>query len=131
MERLADYTKWTMAYAVAVLLYVPAEFLPAEGWVGWVAPTATLLAGVSAVFGALLMTHIVAILARNETTGPWVATWGRLHLWPLVVAFVLVGVLFLIDKVIRPTAAEACEIVLPTEGGRSVTLSLACEIEAS
>lgn len=129
MDKLIDYTKYTTAMAVALLLYIPANLLPTESRFHHVIlGLTTLAAGVSALAGILFYTRTTKVLLESATTDPkgYMKLWGTLHMWLLVVSYIVGGLYFFADKVIAPEPEAECSASIPGTGTPPVMLKFKC-----
>lgn len=110
-----DYYKWTMALAVAAVVYVPGRFLPATGPRFVVVMIAFGLLAASCLLGFLLFGGIVRRLSGRSGDRPperTLDTLGFVHLVALAAGFLLAVVLFVIDSFQGKSAGPACRVEL-------------------
>lgn len=129
MDKLIDYTKYTIAMAVGLLLYIPANFLPTESlFHHWILGMITSAAGISALAGILFYTRATRVALDNQTTDPkgWMKMWGNAHMWLLVVSYALGGAYFLAEKVVAPEPESECSVTLPQAAAAPLTIKFRC-----
>ena len=140
MDKLIDYIKYTTALAVGLLVYVPANFLPAGTW--WERLTLIAVVGalaLSALVGILFYARATTILVNTAPTPPggtppayapdgWLKLWGYLHLGLLATCFAVAGIFFAGYKVIGvvDTPSAECSAELTDSNGQPVTLTFPC-----
>ena len=135
MQKLIDYTKYTIALGVGLLLYIPANFIPAPNNEArlFLAVLMIVLA-VSVVCGILLYTRVTKILIENsaatEDEKVYTRLWGRSHLWTLLVAFVCIAPYFGYHKVWTPSAKSECSAELTLATGNVVPVTFPCNLAA-
>ncbi|WP_267554348.1 hypothetical protein [Rhizobium rhizogenes] len=129
MDKLIDYTKYTTAMAVALLLYIPTNLLPTESRLHhWILGLTTLAAGLSALAGILFYTRTTKVLLENQTADPkgYMTLWGNIHMWLLIVAYVVGAAYFFANKVIAPEPESECSASIPGTGTPPVMLKFKC-----
>lgn len=115
-----DYYKWTMALAVAAVVYVPERFLPAVGPRFAVVALAFLLLSASCLMGFLLFGGIVRRLSGRSGDQPSeqaLDTLGFAHLATLIVGFLMTVGLFFVDSFFLRGADPACRVELKSDAG--------------
>jgi len=129
MEQIVDYTKYTLALAAALLVYLPANFIPAPSPVEhWALIIAVLLLVVSAIAGILLFARATTIVVKGlpATADPLIAKCAWIHQGFLVLAFLIAGYFFFVYKVWAPVAPAQCAATLSTPAGNPVQLTFPC-----
>src|SRR5689334_8808016 len=127
MEKLIDYTKYTTAMAVALILYIPANLLPTDKcWHHWILGATTLAAGLSALAGILVYTRASKLILANKQTDDKgeMTLRGDLHMWLLVVGYLVPSLDFFADKVVAAEAETECSATFPSAVGPAVTRKL-------
>lgn len=129
MDKLVDYTKYTLALAAGLLLYIPANFIPAHSeWERWPLIATVLMLVVSSVAGILLYTRATKLLLQPNppASDGHIAFWGMLHQLLLVIAFVVAGYFFFVYKVWNPVPETSCTVSMTTSAGKPAELTFPC-----
>lgn len=137
MDKMVDYFKYTVAMALGLAVYLPANFLPASSDLetGILIVSVGLL-GISIATGLLFYTRATTIIVNKETPAGdwWLGLWGSVHLWSLLVVLVVTlyffGRYMVWEKTEDP--GEDCTVSLPAAEGDPIVLSFPCkEVGAS
>lgn len=133
---MVDYFKYTVAMALGLVVYLPANFLPASSQIETIALMGSVaLLGLSIATGLLFYTRATTIIVNDEKPAgdKWLGLWGSLHLWPLLI--VLIATLYFFGRYMvwektEKTTGE-CTVSLPSaEGGEPVILTFPCKEDA-
>lgn len=96
---MVDYFKYTVAMALGLVVYLPANFLPASSQIETIALMVSVaLLGFSIATGLLFYTRATTIIVNKEDPegDKWLGRWGNLHLWPLLI--VLIATLYFFGR---------------------------------
>jgi len=134
MEKLIDYTKYTLALAVGLLLYIPANFIPApEGHAFKFLAFVLVILVISIVTGIALYTRATTILVKNDAATQdekgWTRFWGNCHLWSLILAFLCIAPYYGYHKVWLPSSKVECALEVPMQDGQKLKLTYSCKSE--
>ena len=134
MDKLVDYTKYTLALAVGIFLYIPANFIPnAVPWQFWVIQAVLAALVGSIVAGILLYSRATKLLVGDkdvkEDAKGWIKLWGRLHLGLLLVAFLSTTPYYFWFKIWKPSAGVECQLVFPNASGATGEVKFPCKAD--
>ncbi|WFE92648.1 hypothetical protein K1718_27365 (plasmid) [Roseibium porphyridii] len=132
MEKLIDYTKYTLALSIGLLLYIPANFLPVRtGWHFYVLLVVLGLLIISILAGIALYTRATRVLiddkrAISDPKG-YTTWWGTIHLWLLLVCFAATAPFYFYIKVLSPQPVIECKFTFIDPAGKEVKVSMPCK----
>lgn len=121
-----DYYKWTMALAVAAVVYVPEHFLPAGGLRYAAVVVASGLLSISCLLGFLLFGGIAKRLSGRSGERPAEHVLDGLgfgHLLALIGGFVIAVTLYFVDSFLGAASDIACRVEIRSGTG-SVSFDL-------
>jgi len=129
MDKLIDYVKYTVALAIGLLVYLPANFLPTDSPIHhWIIGLTVAALGISALAGILMYTRATKILLDGDTSDGkgWLALWGNTHFIVLIICYCIGAYYFVSHKVIAPKSPVECVAELPQADGSNVSIRFAC-----
>jgi len=132
MDKLVDYTKYTLALAVGLLLYIPANFIPADAtWKFIVLLVILGLLVISILAGIALYSRATKLLVadKDATTDEkgWTRLWGNIHLWLLIGCFAATTPFFFYIKIWSPVPTLECKLSVKDDAGNPIEISIPCK----
>lgn len=134
MDKLVDYTKYTLALAVGLFLYIPANFIPIDVvWKFWVLMGVLCALVISIAAGLLLYSRATKLLVENpdvkQDARGWIKLWGNLHLWLLLAAFLATTPYYFAIKIWSPSSTIECKIAVPAADGKEFDMTFPCTVK--
>lgn len=132
MKDLIEYVKYTTALGVALLLFLPENFIPASSiWETRALQGAVIALAVSSLAGVMLYSRATTLLTKggSHSGDRWLKIWGTLHLALLAAGFIVGGIAFIWHRVLAPGPSTKCVIEAPLTGGGKAQIQASCDAE--
>lgn len=130
MDKLLDYVKYTIALAIGLLVYLPANFLPTESSAHhWIIGLTVGGLGLSALAGILMYTRATKLILEGKSADDknWMRIWGNTHFLLLAICYCFGAYYFVVQKIIAPTPSAECQAELVQPDGSKAIITFACK----